>query len=116
MLQIKRIYDQPKASDGYRILVDRLWPRGLTKEQAALDAWMKDIAPSPELRTWFNHDPAKLQEFRARYQTELEQSPALDLILHITRQQEIVTLLYAAKDPNINHAQVLLSFLRSKPH
>lgn len=110
-VSIKRIYDEPAASDGYRILVDRLWPRGVSKHDAALDSWMKDIAPSPELRTWFNHDPDKFAEFRARYISELEQNPAVAELRQIITDHAIVTLLYGAKDPQINHAIVLRDFI-----
>lgn len=110
-VSIKRIYDEPAASDGYRILVDRLWPRGIRKEAAALDLWLKDIAPSPDLRTWFGHDPAKFDEFRARYISELEHNPAVAELRDIIARNPTVTLLYGAKDPQINHAIVLRDFL-----
>lgn len=77
-IAIKRIYEEPTASDGYRVLVDRLWPRGMTKERAALDLWLKDVAPSPLLRKWFSHDPAKFAEFRMRYIAELDANAAVD--------------------------------------
>lgn len=111
MVQIKRIYDAPAESDGYRVLVDRLWPRGVAKERAAIDSWMKDVAPSPELRIWFGHDPAKFAEFREHYQTELAQNPAVAELRKLAKNNKTVTLLYGAKDPKINHATVLLDFL-----
>ena len=108
---IKRIYDEPTADDGYRILVDRLWPRGVSKSEAAIDLWFKEIAPSPDLRTWFNHDPEKFAEFRARYMSELEQNPTAIELRNIMADHSTVTLLYGAKDPQINHAVVLRDFL-----
>ncbi len=108
MLQIKRIYESPDSSDGKRILVDRLWPRGVSKETAALDEWMKDVAPSPDLRVWFGHDPAKFSEFSDRYKSELHTNPALDTLVDYVKKHHSVTLLYGAKDPQVNHAIVLL--------
>lgn len=108
MLVIKRIYEKTGSSDGLRILVDRLWPRGVSKERATLNEWMKDIAPSPELRVWFNHDPAKFKEFSARYAAELHINPVMKQLVAIVKQNKNVTLLYAAKDPVVNHAAVLL--------
>lgn len=114
MLRIKRIYDAPEATDGYRILVDRLWPRGVSKERAALDLWLKDIAPSPDLRTWFGHKPDRFDEFIERYRLELQTNPAVGTLRDIIHGHSTVTLLYAAHDPKINHASVLLSFLQDK--
>jgi len=111
MLRLKRIYDPPTPDDGYRILVDRLWPRGVRKDAAALDLWLKDIAPSPELRTWFAHDPAKFADFTHRYQAELDHNPAVAQLRDLIRAHSTVTLLYAAKDPAINHAVVLRDYL-----
>lgn len=111
MVHIKRIYEAPASGDGYRILVDRLWPRGISKEKAALDLWLKDIAPSSELRTWFGHDPERFEEFKARYETELAQNPALDQLQYLIKQHQNVTLLYAAHDPQVNHAIVLRDYL-----
>lgn len=108
---IKRIYESPEAPDGYRVLVDRLWPRGMTKERAALDLWMKDVAPSPQLRKWFGHDPARFAEFRARYIAELDANAAAEELLRICAEYPDVTLLYAAKDPQVNHALVLRDYL-----
>jgi uncharacterized protein YeaO (DUF488 family) len=113
-LQIKRIYDEPAADDGYRILVDRLWPRGVSKEQAHLDEWLKDIAPSPELRTWFGHDPARFDEFKVRYEEELDVNPAVKVLAETVKTSPKVTLLYAAHDPLVNHAHVLLGYLESQ--
>jgi uncharacterized protein YeaO (DUF488 family) len=107
-VKIKRIYDEPAADDGYRVLVDRLWPRGVSKERAALDEWMKDVAPSPDLRTWFGHKPERFAEFSARYESELQTNAAAKKLGELIKQHDNVTLLYAAHDPKVNHALVLL--------
>lgn len=112
-LQIKRIYEEPVDEDGYRVLVDRLWPRGVSKEDAQLDKWMKEITPSPELRKWFDHDPDKFEEFKKRYEHELSSKhESVEKLLDIAENQK-VTLLYAAKDQKHNHAIVLKEFLES---
>jgi len=111
-ITIKRAYDEPDARDGYRILVDRLWPRGVKKESLAVDEWDKNIAPSTDLRKWFSHDPTKFDEFRARYQAELDQSNAPKRLLEKARGNGTLTLVYAAKDPQINHARVLQEYLQ----
>lgn len=108
---IKRVYDPPKPSDGFRVLVDRLWPRGLTKEKAALDLWAKGIAPSTELRQEFNHRPEKFAEFRRHYRLELSKNPALPAFRREIKRPK-VTLLFGARDPKINHAVVLAEYLR----
>lgn len=106
-VRIKRIYDAPARSDGYRILIDRLWPRGVSKQHAKLDAWLPELAPGAELRKWFGHDPARWQEFHKRYRAELaRKAPLIDSIRH-RALDEPVTLLYAARDPLHNHALVL---------
>jgi len=111
-LAIKRVYIEPDQADGFRILVDRLWPRGLSKEKAKIDLWFKDIAPSTELRKWFQHDPAKWTEFQKRYKQELKsEGDQLDVIKEKLHQGP-VTLLYGAKDEEHNEAVVLLSMLR----
>ena len=110
----KRIYDEPSADDGYRVLVDRLWPRGVSKERAALDEWDKDIAPSSDLRTWFGHEPANFDEFRARYEDELKQNPAVAALLKRTEGKSVVTLLYGAKDRQDNQAVVLAAVLTTR--
>jgi uncharacterized protein YeaO (DUF488 family) len=109
--QIKRIYDPSERSDGSRVLVDRLWPRGVKKTDAHLDAWMKDVAPSTELRLWFGHIPARFDEFRRRYKAELTHNPSVGELRKLGRGKQ-VTLLYAAHDPKINHAVVLRSVLQ----
>jgi uncharacterized protein YeaO (DUF488 family) len=107
MITIKRIYDPPGRGDGKRVLVDRLWPRGLSKDTAHVDEWLKELAPSNELRTWFGHDPGKWDEFRTRYIQELENHKDLVERLHAEAEKETVTLLYAAKDTEHNNAVVL---------
>lgn len=109
--QIKRIYDEPSDEDDYRVLVDRLWPRGVSKEAAQLDEWMKEITPSTELRKWFDHDPDKYEEFRKRYENELtSKDEPVEKLINIAKNQN-VTLLYAAKNEIHNHAIVLKEFL-----
>jgi uncharacterized protein YeaO (DUF488 family) len=109
---IKRAYEKPSRNDGYRVLVDRLWPRGIRKEELPLDEWCKDIAPSPKLRTWFNHDPKKFDSFAKKYQAELDRSPAPKALLLRANKRKSLTLVYAAKDPEINHARVLQAYLQ----
>ncbi|HEY2685834.1 MAG TPA: DUF488 domain-containing protein [Steroidobacteraceae bacterium] len=111
--KIKRVYEPRGTDDGMRVLVDRLWPRGLKKSDAALDAWMKEVAPSPELRTWFAHDPGKFADFSARYRRELKGSAALGELRALGRGKP-VTLLFAAHDPKINHAAVLKAALTAR--
>jgi uncharacterized protein YeaO (DUF488 family) len=109
--QIKRVYADPGPADGQRILVDRLWPRGLKKSDAALDDWMKDVAPSVPLRRWFGHDPERFAQFKRKYEAELARNPALSRLRQLGKVKR-VTLLYAAHDPDINHAVVLKSVLQ----
>jgi uncharacterized protein YeaO (DUF488 family) len=113
-IQIKRVYDAPKASDGLRVLVDRLWPRGMAKQRAALDLWMKDIAPSAELRRWFGHDPKRWNEFQARYRAELKQREADLAELRSRARRGTVTLLFGARDVEHNEAVVLRSVLAGR--
>lgn len=110
-IKIKRVYEKPEKKDGYRILVDRLWPRGLTKEKAAVDLWLKDIAPSTELRKWFNHDPEKYAEFKKRYLREVKANEESVSIIKEHLKKGEVTLIYAAKDQNNNEALVLKELL-----
>ncbi len=116
-IQIKRIYDPVEEDDGQRILVDRLWPRGVSKERAHLSQWMKDAAPSGELRQWFGHEPARMDDFAACYRRELsrdaEKRQAVQELLALDAEGP-VTLLYAAKSPTVNHAAVLRDFLQMK--
>jgi uncharacterized protein YeaO (DUF488 family) len=111
LLKLKRVYDEPANEDGRRVLVDRLWPRGLSKKDAKLTDWIKDVAPSPELRKWFGHKPERFADFRERYQQELASNPAVQTLLHF--DDGPVTLVYGAKDPIHNHAVVLLEFLKT---
>jgi len=110
---IKRIYEPATPADGTRILVDRLWPRGVSKARARLALWMKEIAPSPKLRVWFGHKPERFREFGRRYKKELTRNPAVGELRRLARRER-VTLLYGAHDPKINHAAVLQSILRGK--
>ena len=109
---IKRVYEPAAKTDGTRILIDRLWPRGLTKEAAKVDVWLKDIAPSPALRKWFAHDPDKMEEFAKKYTRELEQNPDPVNELKQYVKKAKVTMVFGAKDPACNHALVLQSFLK----
>ena len=109
---LKRVYDAASPNDGTRVLVDRLWPRGLTKERAKLDLWLKDIAPSPALRTWFAHDPERWDEFKVQYVAELNQAPHPVAQLRALIKAGPVTLLYAAKSEVYNHARVLLDYIK----
>jgi uncharacterized protein YeaO (DUF488 family) len=111
MIKIKRAYDEVSDDDGYRILVGRLWPRGVTKERAAIDLWLKDIAPSTELRKWFGHDPEKWEEFRRRYSKELEGKQKDIEILNQKISEGPVTLIYSARDREHNTAAALKDYL-----
>lgn len=118
-LKIKRVYRAQRRSDGKRVLVDALWPRGMTRERMRLDLWLKEIAPSAELRRWFGHDPQRWEEFSRRYQAELAGRPEEIEQLRRLSAEEMVTLLYAAKDEARNNAVVLKEFLetgRSSTH
>jgi len=111
---IKRVYEPAEAGDGYRVLVDRLWPRGVSKERAELDLWDKDVGPSPELRTEWHHAPDRVgdfEHFAARYRAELDEGEAGGALLEIGREHDRVTLLYGARDTQVNHAEVLLGWL-----
>jgi len=113
-IRIKRIYDPPSPEDGFRILVDRLWPRGLSKEKAKVDLWARDIAPSNELRKWYGHDPQKWGEFKKRYAREIEgKGEDLDLLVKKTKEGTI-TFLFSSKEEKLNNAQALKEFLESK--
>ncbi len=109
MIRMKRAYESPTARDGYRVLVDRLWPRGLRKADAHIDAWLKDVAPSDELRRWFGHDPNRFGEFRERYRRELRAAPAHAALGELARRARrgTVTLVYSAHDEVHNNAVVL---------
>ncbi len=109
-INLKRIYEAASEDDGVRILVDRLWPRGLSKDHAKVDLWVRDVAPSSELRRWFNHEPAKWDEFRRRYFSELGESVAARSILEAASRSKI-TMLFAAKDEERNNAVALRDYL-----
>ena len=114
MLKLKRAYEPAARDDGQRFLVERLWPRGLSKSTLRLDAWLKDVAPSPELRKWFSHDPRKWPEFQKRYRSELKRHPeACDPIVRAA-QQGTVTLVYGSRDPQRNSAAVLCAYLKKQ--
>ncbi|HKW18431.1 MAG TPA: DUF488 domain-containing protein [Terriglobales bacterium] len=114
MLKLKRAYEAPSRDDGKRFLVERLWPRGVKKDVLQLDAWLKDVAPSPELRKWYSHDASKWAEFQKRYRAELDHNPeAWNSILKVT-QQGTVTLVYAAHDTEHNSAAVLRNYLEEQ--
>jgi uncharacterized protein YeaO (DUF488 family) len=110
-LKLKRVYETPDKDDGIRILVDRLWPRGLTKEKAKVDLWLKEIAPSTELRKWFGHDPKKWRRFSERYRTELKHHVDQLNLLKSKAKEGTVTLIYGARDEEHNEALVLKDFL-----
>lgn len=110
-IRLKRVYEQPSPDDGTRVLVDRVWPRGRTREQVAADLWLKAVAPSSALRKWFGHDPARWEKFRARYRAELAGNPEAVAELRKVAVEGRVTLLYAARDTRHNHAIVLREYL-----
>ena len=109
-VQLKRVYETPAAADGKRVLVERLWPRGLAKAKAGVDLWLKEVAPSTELRQWFGHDPEKWDEFKRRYRAELKANPALSELETLARDHKL-TLVYAARDQQHNGAIVLKQLL-----
>ncbi len=113
-IRIKRVYDDYSKEDGFRVLVDRLWPRGVSKERAKVGLWLKSIAPSTELRQWFDHDPEKWAEFQKRYYAELKDLKEEVEALREHAKKQTVTLLFAAKDPKINHAAALENYLEGK--
>lgn len=114
MIRLKRVYEQPARSDGERILVDRLWPRGLSKERAAVDLWMKELAPSTELRKWFAHDPAKWKEFGTRYRQELRARKDELQSIRAKAKRRTVTLVYGARDVEHNEAVVLKRIIEAR--
>jgi len=114
MIKIKRIYDPPAEDDGFRILVDRLWPRGLTKEKAKVDLWLKEIAPSDQLRKWYAHDPKKWAEFKKKYSKELGQKiDLIDQIIKKTKEGDL-TLLFSSKEEKLNNAVALREYIETK--
>ena len=113
-VQVRRVYEAPTSDDGTRVLVDRIWPRGLTKAKAHLDEWCKQVAPSTELRTWYSHDPARFHEFSRRYRVELKESERSEALAHLRdlARDRTLTLLTATKQPEISEAAVLAGMLR----
>jgi uncharacterized protein YeaO (DUF488 family) len=115
MIKIKRVYEKPANDDGWRVLVDRLWPRGMKKEAARVDVWMRDVAPSDALRKWFGHEPEKWSEFQKRYRSELAKKK--DMVADLKKmemEQRILTLLFGAKDEDHNQAVVLANMLKAR--
>ena len=116
-IRVRRVYDEPSGQDGERVLVDRLWPRGMRKDDARLDEWAKDVAPSADLRIWYGHDPAKFEEFRRRYVAELARPGAAEAVarLRLAAAEHPVTLLTASTDLELSQAAVLAELLRERP-
>ena len=115
MLKLKRIYDGAEPLDGYRILVDRIWPRGMSKQKAGVDLWLKEIAPSDALRKWFAHDPERWMEFQRRYRGELRKQKALtDEVKELEKKHRTVTLIYSARDERHNQAVALRAYLKKR--
>lgn len=112
LIKIKRIYEEPQNEDGLRVLVDRLWPRGMSKQSAAVDVWAKELAPSVTLRKWFNHTPGKWSAFQSKYEKELQQNDQLSSFIEQHKKEEIITLLFGAKDIKHTHAIVLQNFIQ----
>jgi uncharacterized protein YeaO (DUF488 family) len=117
-LRVKRVYEEPETSDGERILVDRIWPRGISKDKARLSGWRKDLAPSNDLRKWFGHDPERWEEFKERYHAELEEAGKMGGLRDIAQRarEENVTLLFGAKDTKHNNARALEAFVEEVHH
>ena len=115
-IRVKRVYEEPEDADGCRILVDRLWARGLSKEKAKVDVWVKEIAPSTELRRWYGHDPNKWTEFNSRYAAELEANPSQVEAILGEVQAGIVTFLYSSKEEQLNNAVALKEYIASRIH
>lgn len=115
MILLRRVYDPEEPGEGYRIFIDRLWPRGLSREKATWDEWMKDVSPSNELRKWFSHDPSKWEEFRKRYKKELAgRSGQLEKLRQLEARQGTITLLYSSREERYNNAVALKEFLTQK--
>ena len=112
-IKLKRVYEEPESVDGIRVLVERLWPRGLSKQKAKVDIWLKDAAPSTELRKWFNHDPAKWEEFKNHYHTELDQNPSAIKPLQDLPEDANITFVFASKEEQFNNAVALKEYLES---
>ena len=112
IFETKRVYEPATGSDGQRVLVDRIWPRGLRKSDVRNAVWLKDVAPSTELRKWFGHKPARWNEFRRRYRAELKANAAVDALINLSRNRSRITLLYSARDQKHNQALVLAAYLK----
>lgn len=112
-VKIKRVYDKPLKRDGFRILVDRFWPRGVTKADAAIDEWAKELAPSNILRNWFDHDPYYWEQFRKKYKAELKQNKELNEFIERHRNRKVITLIYSTRYDNLTHALVLADFIKN---
>src|ERR1700739_2080107 len=106
-LRVKRVYDAALPGDGFRVLVDRLWPRGLSKDRANVDLWCKEVAPTTDLRRWFGHQPDRFSEFTGRYVDELDSNPAVEELRQVIGKHQTSTLVYGARDATVNHAMVL---------
>lgn len=116
MISVKRAYEAPSKSDGFRILVDRIWPRGVSKENADIDLWLKEIAPSSDLRKWFNHEAEKWEEFMQKYAKELDENhEKVEELKKVLEDHKTVTFVYAAKDENFNNAIALKDYLKEQP-
>jgi uncharacterized protein YeaO (DUF488 family) len=113
IIKIKRAYEAEAKADGFRVMVDRLWPRGIKKEALHIDSWLKEIAPSTALRKWFDHDPKKWPGFKRKYNAELNDSPAAKHMIELTKKHKTVTLVYSAKDEQHNNAIVIKEFLEN---
>ena len=111
---LKRIYEAPLQQDGFRVLVERLWPRGLSKEKARVDLWLKEAAPSAELRKWFNHDPSKWEEFKTRYFAELDERKSVWEEISKVARKEKVTFVFASKEERVNNAVALREYVKSR--
>lgn len=111
IFKIKRVYEEPQKEDGERILVDRIWPRGVSKEDAMIDHWLKELAPSTSLRIWFGHDPLLWKEFQKQYKAELKKNKSVEQFLNDISKEKVISLIYAAKDEKHTHALVLQEYL-----
>jgi uncharacterized protein YeaO (DUF488 family) len=115
VIRVKRVYEPPSGKDGFRVLVERLWPRGVSKERGEIDLWARDAAPSPELRIWYAHDIERWQEFKRRYLAELRRNPEAAKLAELVCRKKAVTFVYAARDEEHNSAKVLAGFLQKPP-
>jgi uncharacterized protein YeaO (DUF488 family) len=113
VIKIKRVYDKPRKTDGYRILIDRLWPRGMTKEEAAIDEWAKELAPTDLLRNWFDHDPYYWEQFKRKYRAELKQNKLVQDFMERHKEKKLITLIYSTKYDKLTHALVLREHLQN---